>query len=55
MKVFKYDGTVLNNVDYSNSELYEVLWRPENFEYKDRSPSPKKEETSDDKPKKLLF
>lgn len=55
MKVFKYDGTVLNNVDYSNSELYEVLWRPENFEYKDRSLSPKKEETSDDKPKKLLF
>ena len=27
-KVFKYNGELLNNVDFSQTELYEVLWRP---------------------------
>jgi len=27
-KVFKYTGKLLNTVDFSHTELYEVLWRP---------------------------
>mmetsp|Transcript_16552 Transcript_16552/g.14348 ORF Transcript_16552/g.14348 Transcript_16552/m.14348 type:complete len:162 (+) Transcript_16552:1121-1606(+) len=30
-KIFKYDGTLQNTVDFSQSELYEVLWRPGDF------------------------
>eukprot|EP00331_Platyophrya_macrostoma_P020198 CAMPEP_0176467302 /NCGR_PEP_ID=MMETSP0127-20121128/38385_1 /TAXON_ID=938130 /ORGANISM="Platyophrya macrostoma, Strain WH" /LENGTH=262 /DNA_ID=CAMNT_0017860591 /DNA_START=102 /DNA_END=890 /DNA_ORIENTATION=- len=37
-KVFKYNGSLINSVDYKNSELYEVAWRP--GKYEDRPASP---------------
>jgi len=38
-KVFKYNGELLNHADFSQSELYEVLWRP-GGKYQDRPASP---------------
>lgn len=44
-KIFKYNGELLQHVDFSKTELYEVLWRP--ARYHDRPASPMKQ------PKKL--
>jgi len=27
-KIFKYNGELINSIDFSHTELYEVLWRP---------------------------
>ena len=32
-KIFKYNGELLQHVDFSNSELYEVIWKPGNWEW----------------------
>lgn len=46
-KIFKYTGELLNSVDFSKTELYEVIWRPGQYTDKPSTPvkkSEKKEE-----------
>jgi len=51
-KVFKYTGELLNSVDYSDTELYEVLWKP--GKYADRPTTPvKKEEKKEEETQKF--
>lgn len=51
-KVFKYTGELLNSVDYSDTELYEVLWKP--GKYNDRPTTPmKKEEKKEEETQKF--
>jgi len=52
-KVFKYTGELMNNVDFSTTELYEVIWRPGKGKYKDEPSSPLKkvEKKEEDAPK----
>jgi len=51
-KVFKYTGELLNSVDYSDTELYEVLWKP--GKYTDRPTTPvKKEEKKEEETQKF--
>ena len=68
--MFKYNGILLHTVDFSKSELYEVMWRPGRYEtipllifkkgkYEDRSASPGadkeiQDNKVDDKPKRLF-
>jgi len=51
-KVFKYNGDVLNSVDYSHTELYEVLWQP--GKYQPRPLTPKKDKKEDEGDKKVF-
>jgi len=30
-KIFKYNGELLHHADFSQTELYEVLWKPGNY------------------------
>jgi len=58
-KVFKYNGVLLNKVDFSKSELYEVVWRPSPVgRYIDRAASPDSDkqakEVKDDRPRRLF-
>lgn len=51
-KVFKYTGEILNSVDYSDTELYEVLWKP--GKYQDRPTTPiKREEKKEEETQKF--
>jgi translation initiation factor 2A len=56
--IFKYNGINLLTVDFTKTELYEVLWRP--GKYIDRAPSPdhqkqvESQKKVDDRPRKLF-
>jgi len=52
-KVFKYNGELLNNVDFSQTELYEVLWRPGKYTDKPSTPV-KKGEKKEEEAQKLF-
>jgi translation initiation factor 2A len=59
IKTFKYNGLLINSVDYSHSELYEVAWRPGKYEDRPASPNALKisqqlQEAEDKKPKKIF-
>jgi len=56
-KIFKYNGVLLNSVDFSQSELYEVMWRP--GKYMDRPASPDSDKQAalaktDTRPKRIF-
>mmetsp|Transcript_25171 Transcript_25171/g.22198 ORF Transcript_25171/g.22198 Transcript_25171/m.22198 type:complete len:292 (+) Transcript_25171:711-1586(+) len=51
-RIFKYNGESLNTVDFGHSELYEVLWRP--GQYQDRPPSPSKKVEVKEEAKKVF-
>jgi translation initiation factor 2A len=51
-KIFKYNGDVLNTVDYSHTELYEVLWQP--GKYQNRPLTPPKIKKDDEGDKKVF-
>jgi translation initiation factor 2A len=51
-KVFKYTGEQLNSVDFSHTELYEVMWRPGNYVDKPCTPVNKNEKKEEEKKQK---
>lgn len=58
-KVFKYNGLLINSFDYSNSELYEIAWRPGVYEDRPASPNAIKiaqelQSAEQNQPKKLF-
>jgi len=48
-KVFKYTGELLNSVDYSSTELYEVIWKPGKYADRPSTPTKKSEKKEEEK------
>jgi translation initiation factor 2A len=50
-KVFKYNGELLTTVDFTVTELYEVVWRPGKYTDRPITPVKKVEKKEEDAPK----